>query len=299
MRQLLAIHRHGSFVRAADELGISQPALSRSVARLEDQLRARLFERSRSGVVATPLGAALIARVQNLVTASQRLSRDMELVAAGQLGEIRIGLGPSLQGQTARVALSLSGRFPQMRFSLNVEPRRALVADLQNGKLDIVVVSDGEDIDASELAVVPITTERMLAIAAPTHPLATRRKISLDDFAAYPTVSPFKDQVFAALDTQHRRRSYAPPAYITNDASTVLTLVLERGATHIGSEHVLMPWIVSGQVVILDLDWEWTLALNVVMTRAARHSPVVLECATLISQTCAAALDQLLNPHKS
>jgi DNA-binding transcriptional LysR family regulator len=67
MRQVLAIHRHGSFVKAADEIGVAQPTLSKSISRLEDELGLRLFDRTGSGAKVTPMGALLVARAETII----------------------------------------------------------------------------------------------------------------------------------------------------------------------------------------------------------------------------------------
>src|SRR6185312_15334785 len=97
MSQVVAIAQHGSFGKAAAELGISQPTLSKSIARLEDELRFKLFDRSGWRAQLTPLGAFVVERAERLVAQSQRFEREVDLFALGEFGEVRIGLGPVLR----------------------------------------------------------------------------------------------------------------------------------------------------------------------------------------------------------
>lgn len=92
MRQVLAIHRRGSFVKAADDVGVAQPTLSKSISRLEDELGLKLFDRSGTGAKVTPMGALIVQRAETIIAEAERLARDIELVAAGQMGEARIAV---------------------------------------------------------------------------------------------------------------------------------------------------------------------------------------------------------------
>lgn len=284
MRQILAIHKHSGFVRAADDLGISQPALSRSILRLEDELGAKLFDRSRAGAVATPLGLALIERAEHLVMESSRLTRDLELISQGRSGEIRIGIGGSTITAMPRVAADLAKRFPGLVISLITGSDRSLAADLALKKLDLIVITDAEKFEDQKGAYLPILTYRMLAVARPDHPLVQREQVSLDEFVTYPTVGPFNTQVFTALDQAHssRRHNEPAPAIITTNLETVKTLILDRGMTHVGIEFQFRPLLKASLIKAINLEWSMEFSLGIAMTRAASHSPVVMECASII-----------------
>ena len=233
MRQILAIHKHRGFVRAAEELGISQPALSRSILRLEDELGSKLFDRSRLGAVATPLGLALIDRAGQIVTESGRLTRDLELIALGRSGEIRIGFGLSAITAMPNVANALVSRFPGLVISMISAPDRALAAELATMKLDLIVITDEDDFSSYQDAYLPIFSYRMLALARPDHPLVGRESVSLDEFVEYPTVGPFSAQVYSAMDHSlaARRHNDPAPSIITNNLGTAIT---GRGMARIG-----------------------------------------------------------------
>src|SRR5476651_112586 len=95
LRQVVAISTHGSFVKAAADLGISQPTLSKSISRLEDALGLRLFDRSGSGAALTPVGQFVADHAGRIINDTARLEREIELVNAGQVGEVRLGFGTS------------------------------------------------------------------------------------------------------------------------------------------------------------------------------------------------------------
>ena len=91
LRQVIALAEHGSFVRAAAALHISQPALSRSIQNLERRFGSELFVRSSSGVVPTDLGRLYIERARDVLRMAVELDR--EAVTHGTLGAGRVAVG--------------------------------------------------------------------------------------------------------------------------------------------------------------------------------------------------------------
>src|SRR5689334_19694618 len=90
----VAQHRH--LGRAADALGITQPALSKSLGRLEASLGVKLAKRGARGVELTPEGAALQRRVHDLRLSFKSVMREVKDVSEGRSGEACIGVGPSV-----------------------------------------------------------------------------------------------------------------------------------------------------------------------------------------------------------
>lgn len=91
---LEAIVRNGTFLRAAEELNISQPALSRAVAAIEDHLGVRLLDRTTKSVVPTRSCEYLIAHGMVLVQEMFFLHRDIDMMRGAEAGKIMVGAGP-------------------------------------------------------------------------------------------------------------------------------------------------------------------------------------------------------------
>src|SRR5436190_23527979 len=87
------VAEHGHVGRAADALGLGQPALSMSLRRLEKSAQAKLVRRTAKGVELTAVGVALLSHVQRLRLARTDLAREMLALAKGEAGHLRIGLG--------------------------------------------------------------------------------------------------------------------------------------------------------------------------------------------------------------
>src|SRR5690348_2310472 len=90
-----AIARYGHLGRAAEALGLGQPALSMSLRRLETVAKTKLVKRTAKGVDLTAVGAALLSHVRKLQIARDDLARELADLAQGRAGHLRIGASPS------------------------------------------------------------------------------------------------------------------------------------------------------------------------------------------------------------
>lgn len=278
MRQILAIHREGSFGRAADALGVSQPTLSKSIARLEDELNLTLFDRSGSGAAVTAMGALIVERAERIIGEAERLSRDVELVGAGQLGEARIGVGSALRATfLPEFAEAVARKYPALGLELTVGSRDLLVGRLRTGRKDVIIAADAEDLDPREVIKVELFREPVVAVAAPSHPLAGRDWVSLEEFARHPAASASADSGFAndAMLGLAGEAGARAAFFRVNDFEPALRLARAGLATYIAPLHVVRSDIDAGRLVRLELDWSRELTFVAAMTPAASHSPVV------------------------
>lgn len=133
------VARHGHIGRAAEALGLTQPALSKSVARLEAAVGARLLERTPRGVALTQVGAALFARATHIHSAVDEVLREARDLSAGVSGQLRIGTGPTagehiLPSVCAELLRGSPGLFIQVVVGLS----DVLLASLERGELDLI-----------------------------------------------------------------------------------------------------------------------------------------------------------------
>lgn len=138
LRHFLAVVDHGSVSRAAEWLGIAQPALSQSLARMEKELGVRLFDRSRRGAEPTAAARAMLEDVRVSVAridAAASLARD---VAGGSAGRLTVGLVSSALFEVLPRALrALRREAPGVRVVLREMSNAEQAEALQNGEIDI------------------------------------------------------------------------------------------------------------------------------------------------------------------
>jgi DNA-binding transcriptional LysR family regulator len=185
LRQVLAVHDLGSFARAAARLGIAQSSLSKSIARLEDELKVKLIERSSRGSRLTPAGELVAERARRLIEEAESLKRDLELVAGSQPSQVRIGIASALNtGFLPRFALAAAEALPEVRLHFEIAPSHRLMQLLGTRQADLVFAGRP---DASEppLDIVDVLTASTVVVVAPSHPLAGMNKVSVDDLRGH------------------------------------------------------------------------------------------------------------------
>lgn len=138
--ETLAATRH--FGRAAESLGISQPALSMQVRELERALGGRLFDRLPDGAVLTDLGEEVVRRGRSILAAVQ----DLEAVAAARAGTLsgalRVGMIPTIAPYLLPEFIArTSERYPKLRLTVREAMTGVLVAELASGQLDAIIAS--------------------------------------------------------------------------------------------------------------------------------------------------------------
>jgi len=171
---------HGQLVRAAEALGLSQPALSLSLRRLEKSAQAKLVRRTPKGVELTDVGAALLTHVERLRLARHDLAREVADLAQGTAGQLRVGTGPA----TADGFLPLAcGTFmtdaPKVTLTVSVAATTdSLLPLLRKGDLD-VVVNHIATVPLQDLVLEPLWNDEFVVYASLRHPLAKRKSVTL------------------------------------------------------------------------------------------------------------------------
>jgi DNA-binding transcriptional LysR family regulator len=189
---VLALDRCRNFARAADEVGLTQPALSRSIQSLERTIGAKLFDRDRSGVEPTAVGARLVELARPLVTQARLAEREIEKLMGLASGLLRIGAGPYASEISVGTAVGrLAKARPGIRVDVAVadwpELHRRLLAD----ELDVVVAEISHALDDNRFAVEPLPEHQAVFYVRAGHPLASRAGLTLHEVTAFPLASPF------------------------------------------------------------------------------------------------------------
>src|SRR5215471_16502699 len=106
LEYFVVVAEQGQLARAAELLRLSQPALSKSIARLEGAMDVRLFQRSAKGMELTAEGSLLLSRARELRQSLQNVAREVSDVSRGHAGHIKIGVGPSVNDDFVLLAIT-------------------------------------------------------------------------------------------------------------------------------------------------------------------------------------------------
>lgn len=182
----------GSFTRAAIELDVAQPALSRQVRLLEVELRQNLLVRNGRGAVPTEAGKTLLEHGRGILHQVQRARDALSRLRGGLSGRVAVGL-PSSVARVLTVPLTRAFReaMPEARLSISEGLSSALEASLASGRLDIAMLYNAQP--TRELDAAPLLEEELLLVRARPpglHEDPPPGPVALKEVAALPLVIP-------------------------------------------------------------------------------------------------------------
>ena len=192
LRYFQAVVRHGSFRRAAEELNISQPALSNSIKNLEFVLGVELLTRGPKGVVVTPYGEVVEAFFGSAIQSVERATREIDLMQKGSRGHINLGAPSGLmQTLIPEIIAEVRKDHPDYTFSVRFGYLNDLLNSLREGHLDLLVTTYWPEANLTNDLTVESFAKMDLAIfCRPQHPLAQKSSITLDDLASAEWIIP-------------------------------------------------------------------------------------------------------------
>lgn len=252
LKYFLALAEAQSFHAAADTLGLTQSALTQSIAKLERDLEVELFIRSKSGTVLTGHGKRLRHHAQ--VILAQVQAAETELTArAGHLGtELSIGMVPIFpDAQLMRLLGRLQDLQHGRRLKIVKDWSAELIPMLERGTIDFAFVSDHLMAEpVPEITRSVLFQDQVQAVVGRQHPLFDAPEVALEQLAAYEWVAvsiksqwtEFLAQIFAAIDL-------APPSRIIQTNSATLAVEL------IGKGHTV--GLVSAKTLCAASDYEY------------------------------------------
>jgi DNA-binding transcriptional LysR family regulator len=195
---LSMVVQSGSMLKAAGQLGVSQPVVSQSIADLEAAIGQRLLDRNPRGVLPTPYGEVLLRQGQLAFDDLRQAIREIEALADPSTGEVWIGCPESLSGALLpRVLEPLAVAHPRALFhvtQVNTLSSELEFPELREGKLDVVLARlvrpFGKFEFENDLSVEHLFDDELLVVAAAGSPWSRRRKIDLAELADAPWILP-------------------------------------------------------------------------------------------------------------
>jgi DNA-binding transcriptional LysR family regulator len=176
LRVFLAVAQHGNFSRAGDQIGLTQPAISRAIVELESQLGLKLLDRTTREVVLTDAGQSLKTRIGRVLEDLDQTLLDVAGLVQARAGKVRVASSPTLSAQLMPACIArCEQQSPGIQFILLDRIQQDVLASVRNGEVDFGVVI--EPPSAEDLHCEVVMTDPFVLIAPPTHPLAGRRSV--------------------------------------------------------------------------------------------------------------------------
>ena len=231
LRQFLLVAEHQNFTRAAEEIGLSQPALSRSIARLESDLGQPVFERQTRKVVLTDAGKLLQSRAQQILVMVE--DTKAEISDDGETGRVRLAAIPTIAPFfLPEILQQFSKKYPQATVTVQEDTTENLLKRCTQGEIDLAILA--LPITAKYLEIEPLFSEELFLVLAPDHPLTNKKQIRIHDIESLPFV--LLDEAHCLSDniaTFCRQQAFHPVSVErTSQLATVQELVsLDHGVS--------------------------------------------------------------------
>ena len=173
-----AVARHSSYTRAAEELHLTQPAVSMQIKQLEESAGLPLFEQLGKKIYLTPAGQEMHHYCRAIAQQLEEVDRVMEEMKGMKRGRLVIAVASTANYFAPRLLATFSQRYPRITISLDVTNREGLLGHLDANDTDMVVM--GRPPEGLDLVAEPFTENPLVVIAPPDHPLANAERIPLE-----------------------------------------------------------------------------------------------------------------------
>jgi len=190
LRYFIGVAEEENVSRAALKLHVSQPALSRQIRDLEEELGFLLLERSAKSVRLTEAGRAFLTEARAVLQRAEDAVKAARAIATGGRGELHVGYAPSLTARILPPALrAFQAELPNVRVKLHDLSTEEMLAGLREGKLQIAFVVRLTPALLRGLRFEELARDSICLAVAPKHPLAGRRSVSLAEVAREPLIT--------------------------------------------------------------------------------------------------------------
>ena len=206
LKIFLAVAHERSFSRAAAKVHRTQPAVSQSVRRLENELGEELFDRSSKSGTLTEAGRTLQNYAQRLVRLAEETESAVRELRDLRRGRVLVGANEAAVHTLLPLMARFRERCPQIAVDVRRVPARQIAVEVQQGSLDFGALTFHPAEEG--LLLVPVGTDELVLLVPPSHALAARRQVPMEDVAsenivAHNDPSPARERVLRLFESRH------------------------------------------------------------------------------------------------
>jgi DNA-binding transcriptional LysR family regulator len=294
LKHFIATAEFGNINRAADNQGITQPALTRSIQVLEEELGVKLFERTPRGVTLTTFGKRLFDHARRIVNTASVAQADMEALISGAGGELRVGVMPSVTTPALMsLLLNLPKTSPQLTVSVTEMFYDSLIQLLRFGDLDLVIATLPDSAERSdlEIEIVGEAKMRMSILISNKHPLCAANTLTPESLQRGDWVGTTQPHYLAMLHRYFERQGMTPPSIrlFANPVSVLQRAVLQENYIALLSEKAIQSFPQESVTVVPNstqtVDWPIGLVTSANVIRSAAYLRLREQLARHFSET--------------
>jgi DNA-binding transcriptional LysR family regulator len=287
----LAVANAGSMQSAARTIRLTQPAISKMIGELEAIFGVPLMNRSRRGVALTECGAALLDRARLTLNEFATTADELRAIAQGTVGKVRVGVLPVVESVILpQTLLALRKNAPGLSVQVEEGTRAVLINALWRGEVDCVIGRlDPED--ERHFHVEPLKRMPVTLVAAPSHPLTRKKRVTWKDVAQYPWVLPQANApIRRAIESHFIRAGLRPPIPKIESTSSRLNAAIVSATDMIAimTEDAALGYRKAGTLAILPVTPIGPLSEVGIITRSQHLSYAMRPFLAALRLQCAA-----------
>lgn len=287
LRRFLMVVKRGSLAAAAPELGLTQQALGAGIAKLEEEMGVLLFDRGPGGATAvTPYGTLLIRHAKHILAAADRAREELVAFRDARGGSVAIGIGEAFASEVIADAVrDCHEARPEIRISIIEDYSEVLLDRLSEGDIDFIAGAD-TGAQGNDLERFPLYTSHDIVVARAGHPLARRRKITLQDMQPYTWMVPRARPMDQAMIAEaFRKQNLEPPARL------IWTDARQAGMHLLLSDDFLL--MTSPAMVTDTLRRKMLVALNTKVPTVERRAGLIYRTDTKLNPSALLLMDDI------
>jgi len=281
LRHLLAVTSHPTVQAAADSLHITQSALTKSIARFEEELEAPLFDRKGHRLSLTELGTHLVRRGEELLRQVHTLEEEVALWKGLGTGEVNIGVDPAAEyGLLPQVLETFVPAHPGILVALRSGHTDRLLPALLNGDLHFVVADSEIALTHEDLEIRDLVTSPLAAATRPGHPLADNQNPTPADIGRYPRIGATTAPRFDLWMKERAVREGMKPlsrSLISDNYELLVRLAENSDAILFGPHNLLQSYEHQGRLHVATWPLEGPNTHSSLIRMKERHLPPAAE----------------------
>ncbi|MDK1398813.1 LysR family transcriptional regulator [Pseudomonas protegens] len=252
LRYFIALNEHRSFVRAADAMGITQPAFSRSIQGLEQEFGCVLVDRGNKDLRPTPEGQVVLQHALSLVQGAALLSSEVTQMTKLDAGEVRFGCGPAPAVKLVPDAVAqFTSAHPKVRTCFAVDNWEKLSRSLNREEIEFFI-ADIRHFEADpNYQTQPLTPKRGVFFCRPGHPLLAKESLSTNDMFDYPLATTLIPPGIRKLLANLSGRIDFSPTIETEHFPALVKIVRQSNAIGVGTAEAFAEDIAQGSLALL------------------------------------------------
>ncbi|RAP77555.1 LysR family transcriptional regulator [Paenibacillus montanisoli] len=213
--------------KAAQELNIAQPSLSKSIARLEESIGVPLFDRQGRNIRLNAYGQVLLKRVEHMFQELEEAQREIQDMAGLDKGIITLAV--SLTNLLPEMLGAFLEHYPDVHFRQVVEPMSVMKQSLEHGEIDMCLTF--AEIEGSDIVCMPLRTEEIHLLVPESHPLAGRESVEISELQNESFIGLRTGFWFRQLtdDLCMKAAGFTPRTTIEVDEVDAVLLLIKKG----------------------------------------------------------------------